>query len=95
MVTVSLPSDIESYLGEMVAGGKYGSQEEAIVGALRRLRQNDLLYQQLRREVKDALDSVDRGEGIELNGDEELAGFFDDLEAEVQAELAAEKKEEQ
>jgi hypothetical protein len=48
--------------------------------------------QRLRGAVGEALASVDRGEGVEIDSDESLAAFFDELEAEVHAAATAEKK---
>ena len=48
--------------------------------------------QELRQELQIARDQLDRGEGIELDGEEALEAFFDEIKAEVNAELAAERK---
>jgi len=93
MLTVSLPPDIEQYVHQVVASGKYRDERELVVQAIRWLRDSHARYQQLRAEIQEALEGVQRGEGIELEDEEALTGFFDQLESEVQAELAAEKKE--
>jgi hypothetical protein len=46
--------------------------------------------EELRRELRIGRDQLDRGEGIELDSDEALATFLDEIEAEVNAESAAE-----
>jgi hypothetical protein len=56
------------------------------------LRESESNYRQLRRQVEERFASVDRGEGYEIDSDEALAAFFDELEAEVNDELAIEKK---
>jgi hypothetical protein len=46
----------------------------------------------LRNELRPAIDELDRGGGIRLNGDEELNQFFEQIMAEVDARLDAEAK---
>jgi putative addiction module CopG family antidote len=90
MISVDLPSDIEQFVHQAVSGGKYRSEQEVVLDAIRCLRDRALHYEQLRSEIREAFDSVERGEGIDIEGDKALAAFFDDVEAEVRSELAAE-----
>ncbi len=92
MLTVNLPPEIEQFLRQVVATGEYTDEQEAVLEAIRLLRDRDTRYRQLRTDVQEAIQSVDRGQGIELESKEATRRFFDELEAEVQAELA-EKKE--
>ena len=46
----------------------------------------------LRNELRPAIESLDRGGGIRLNGDEELDQFFEQIMAEVDARLDAKAK---
>jgi antitoxin ParD1/3/4 len=93
MLAINLPPEIEQYVHQAVANGRYPNEQEVVVDAIRLLQDSDLRYQQLRTEIREALASVDRGEGIEIDIDEELTAFFDEIEADVEAQLAAEKKE--
>ena len=61
-----------------------------MVDAVRLLQAANLRLEQLRQGIRDRLAGIDRGEGIELEDDEALEKFFDQLEAEANAELAAE-----
>jgi uncharacterized protein len=90
MLTVSLPAEFEQYVHQMVTDGKYRNEQEVVLDAIRLLRDSNLRHEQLRAGIREALDSVDGGDGIELDGDEALAAFFDELETEVRAELASE-----
>jgi putative addiction module CopG family antidote len=92
MINVSLPADVEEFLHAAVAEGMYPSEQEVVVEAVRLLRDSQGRRQRLRAEIDEALASVDRGEGIEIESDEALAVFFDELEADVNATVAVEKK---
>jgi putative addiction module CopG family antidote len=85
MLTLSFPSDIQEFLHEEVATGRYRSEEELVVEAIRRFREGNLRFQELRANVQEGLESLDRGDAIEIEGDEALGLFFDEIEAEVQA----------
>jgi hypothetical protein len=45
-------------------------------------------YQRFRAEVQRRIESLEAGNYIELNGDEELDQFFDDLMREVEERIA-------
>ena len=92
MISVSLPADIEQFVHQVVSEGNYPNEQEVVADAIRQLRDSKVWHQRLRAEIGEALASVDRGEGIEIDSDEELAAFFDELEAEVHAGSAVEKK---
>jgi hypothetical protein len=66
-----------------------------VADAVRLLRDSKLRHQRLRGETEQALAAVDRGEGIEIDGDEAMSAFFDDLEAEVRETVAREKKQDE
>jgi antitoxin ParD1/3/4 len=89
MSTLIFPPELQEFLRDEVATGKYRSEEEVVMEAIRRLRDANLRLGQLRAEIQAGLDSLDRGEGIEIDGDEALGKFFDGIEAEVHAQLAS------
>ncbi len=92
MISVSLPPDIEQFVHQAVAEGRYPNEQEVVTDAIRFLRDSKMRHQRLRGEIEEALAEVDRGGGIEIDSDESLAAFFDELEAEVQATIGAEQK---
>jgi putative addiction module CopG family antidote len=92
MITISLPPDVEQFVLQAVAEGKYPNEQDVVTDAIRLLRDLRKRHQRLRGEIDEALASVDRGEGFEIDSDDSLAAFFDDLEREAQATIAAEKK---
>lgn len=89
----TFPPDVQQFVRQEIARGNFRNEQELVVQAVRRLRDSEENFQRFRREVQEAVDSLDRGEGIELENDEALGAFFDEIEAEVHAELAAEKKQ--
>jgi putative addiction module CopG family antidote len=92
MITVSLPPDVEQFVLQAVAEGKYPNEQDVVTDAIRLLRDLRKRHQRLRGEIDQALASVDRGEGIDIDSDESLTAFFDDLEREVRTAIAAEKQ---
>jgi putative addiction module CopG family antidote len=87
----SLPSDIQHFIHAQVSLGKYSSEADLVEKAVRLLRDREDDYQRLRAEIRRRLAEVDAGNYIELNGDEELANFFDEIMREVDAELAGKR----
>jgi hypothetical protein len=55
---------------------------------VKQLRDQQDDYERLRAEVQRRLKSLDDGNYIELNGDEELAQFFEELKQEVREKHA-------
>ena len=51
-----------------------------LLEAMRLLRDRDQREQELKAGVQKRIDRLDRGEGIVLEGEEELRRFFDDIE---------------
>lgn len=91
-MSYAFPSEIQNLIQQELASGRYGSEDEVILEALRVLRAHDQRYLSLKRDVEARIDSLERGEGIELEGEEALGSFFDEIEAEVDAEIAASKR---
>ncbi len=85
-------SEIQSLIQEELASGRYQSEDEVILDALRVLRASQQRRLQWKRDVEARIDSLERGEGIELEGEEALGEFFDEIEAEVNAEIAARRR---
>jgi putative addiction module CopG family antidote len=72
-----LPPDLETFVPHEVASGNYPSPEEVISDGLRLLRERKLY--ELRQDIDAGLSQFERGEGIELKGDEALHDFFEDV----------------
>ena len=87
----SIPPEIEQYVEQVVATGRYESAEQAVREAFRLLQEKDRRFESLRTDVKAGFDQLDRGEGIELD-DDGLRDFFDDIQARGQQRYEAVKK---
>jgi len=83
----SLPPDLEDFVRHEVATGNYPSPEEVISDGLRLLRERKLY--ELRRDIDAGLSQIGRGEGIELNDDEALCEFFEDIKRRGRERLQA------
>jgi putative addiction module CopG family antidote len=76
-VAESLPPELQEFVERELATGKYHSREEVICDGLRLLRERRLY--ELREAIDAGLGQLDRGEGIELEDEQSLRAFFDDV----------------
>jgi Arc/MetJ-type ribon-helix-helix transcriptional regulator len=60
--------------------GLYSSENDVLLEAMRLLRDRDAHLRQFKAQLQTRLDGLNRGEGIELEDDEALRRFFDDVE---------------
>ena len=79
-MTESFPPEIQQFVWQELATGSYGSEEELVLDAVRLLRSSKLHLEQLREGLKTRLDRLERGEGIELEDEQSLKAFFDEIE---------------
>ena len=91
-MSTALPSDLQQFVAQELAAGHYASEEELVASAVRRLRDDEERVRQFKAELQGRIDALDRGEGIELNSDEEMEQFLDQIDAEVDAEIAARRR---
>jgi len=89
----TFPHEIQQFVRQELASGHYQSEEELVVEAVRLLRDSNLRLQELREGLKTRLHDLDGGNAIELEGDEALGSFLDEIENEVKAEIAADRNE--
>ena len=75
----SLPPELQQFVEQELASGRYQTQEEVICEGLRLLRERKL--HELRKEIDAGLQQLDRGEGIEIEDEQSLRAFFDDIKA--------------
>ena len=70
-MNVSLTPKLESYVKQKVSAGMYNSVSEVVREALRLLEERDTMQsmklEALRADIKEGLDSLDRGEGRSLD----------------------------
>jgi putative addiction module CopG family antidote len=80
---VELTSEQMQFVESSVASGRYPTQEALIADALRLLQHRD----ELRHAVQLGFDQIERGEGLDIDTDEELREFFDDIKREEPQQL--------
>ena len=85
-MTETLPADLQQFVQEELAAGRYASPAEVIGEGLRLLRDRERRLQELRAEIQVGIDELERGEGIVIRDEQELAAFFEQIGAEVDAE---------
>ena len=86
-MSLSLPPDLEQFVQQELASQAYGSRDDLVVAAVALLRDTKTGMDQLRSELTRRIAELDRGEGIELDS-ETLGSFFDEIETEVERDLA-------
>ena len=74
------PPELQQLLHEGLAAGNYPSENEMLLEAVRLLHQRDTHLVQFKEKLKTRLERLDRGEGIQLEDDEALRDFFDDIQ---------------
>lgn len=82
-MTAKIPAELEEYIQRKVASGEFESTDQFISEAMRLYREMESRHDQLRKDVQHGIDQIERGEGIELNDDEELRRFFADIKTRV------------
>lgn len=82
-MNVSLTPELEAFVHEKVASGRYTSASEVVRESLRLLEEREWIRQrrveELRAEIKKGIDDLEAGRVIELNNDDELREFFEDV----------------
>ncbi len=83
----ALPPDLGQFVQEQVAAGKYQTEQELVVDAVRVLRELQARQQQFHEEVRLGMEQLGRGEFVEYD-DAGLRGLFDELRLRVQSRRA-------
>jgi putative addiction module CopG family antidote len=92
MLDSSFPPDLAQFVQQELASGKYQSEQELLHAAVRAMRDQEANLQRFRAGLRQRLDEIERGEVIELVGDDALRDFFAEIETEVNAEPAVPEK---
>jgi antitoxin ParD1/3/4 len=66
-MVINLPPDLDLFVRQAVATGVYESEEAVVIAGLRLLQERMRRLEELREELRPALESLDRGEGIPLD----------------------------
>ena len=87
-MNLPLNPEEQELIRQKVESGLYSSPNEVISTALRLLDQYDHTLEELRKDVQEGVDQLDRGEYTEYT-DETLHQFFAEIEAQGLKELEA------
>ena len=82
-----LPADLEQFMEQELAAGKYTSREELVAEAVRLLRERERRVKELREEILPALERLDRGEYMDYD-EGSLRDLIEDVKARGRARLA-------
>jgi antitoxin ParD1/3/4 len=89
---INLTDRLDRFIESELGAGHYGNASEVVRDGLRlmeqRKREERAKLKWLRGAVKEGLDRIDRGEGIEFHSMDELERHIDRLGKEASAELA-------
>ena len=83
------PSELQQLVRQELASGGYSSEDELLLQAVRLLHQREEDLRNFKARLHSRLDRLDRGEGIELEGEAALRGFFDDVQCRGQQRYEA------
>lgn len=76
-MTVEIPPELQPFVQHVIDAGNFSNEAEVVGEALRLLRQRQLY--ELRADIDAAAAQLDRGEGIELEDEQALRDFFEDI----------------
>ncbi|MEO8372196.1 MAG: type II toxin-antitoxin system ParD family antitoxin [Candidatus Solibacter sp.] len=93
---VNLTDHFDRFIDDGVASGRFGNASEVVREGLRLLEQrqkeDQAKVEWLRAAIQEGIDASERGDSIQINSEEEMDAFFEDIHKEVRAEIAAERK---
>ena len=76
-MTVEIPPELARFVHDEISKGSFKSEADVVGEALRLLRQHKLY--ELRSAIDVGLEQLERGEGIEIEDEQSLRGFFEDI----------------
>jgi antitoxin ParD1/3/4 len=88
MSSVPFPQDIGLFIGQQIAEGKYHSEEELMIHAVRVLREVEARKRQLAEDLQLGLDQLERGE-YTVYDEAGLRRRFEELKDRVHRRIAA------
>jgi antitoxin ParD1/3/4 len=89
-MVVSIPPELEDYLKQAIAAGRFRSAEDAAREAFSLLQDRERRIELLRQDIKAGFDELEHGECIELDS-AGLREFFDDVQSRSMARYQASK----
>jgi putative addiction module CopG family antidote len=81
-MSYAFPSELQQLVQNELAKGNYANEDEVLLQAMRVLREREEAVQQWRAEIRSRIESLDRGQGIELEDEQGLRAFAEEIKAE-------------
>lgn len=66
-MNVTIPRELEQFIRRSLTTGEYRSEDELVVDAVSTLRELKRRHQQLKDDIRHAIDQLDRGQGKPLD----------------------------
>jgi len=85
-MNVSLTPELEQLVQSKVQTGRYNSASEVVREALRLMEERDQVKAEVRKKITEGMEELRQGKGIDGEA------FFAQMEAELDAEVRAEKE---
>jgi Arc/MetJ-type ribon-helix-helix transcriptional regulator len=82
------PSDVQQFVAQELAAGRYRSESDLVVDAVRKLRDEHENARQFKGQLKERIAGLNRGEGIRVENDKALSELLNQIDLEVDAENA-------
>ncbi len=82
-MSYSFPKELQQLVERQLATGSYASEDEVLIDAMNALQDRKDRLRQWREEIHQRIAELDRGEGIELAGEQALLEFGEKLKAEM------------
>lgn len=93
---VSLSDHFDDFIAKRIEAGQFSNASEVVREGLRLLeqreREDEAKLEWLRAAAKEGFDELDRGEGITLRSEQDIAELFKEIHAEVISATTAKPK---
>jgi Arc/MetJ-type ribon-helix-helix transcriptional regulator len=76
------PTALQQLVQRQLETGNYANEDEVLLDAMNALRDREERLEQWRAEIQGRIESLNRGEGIELKDEQALRAFSDEIKAE-------------
>ena len=93
---VNLTAHFDRFIDEGVASGRFGNASEVVREGLRLLEQrqkeDQAKLEWLLAAAQEGIDDIARGDYIEINSDQEMDAFFEDIHQRAKVAVASRKR---
>jgi len=69
-MTISIPTEFQPFVDQLVASGAYPSEDAVVIAALKRMRDDQAEFLELKASLDEAVAELDRGGGEPLDFEE-------------------------